>query len=181
MAKLVETTYGEALFELAIQESKIDELCEEAQVVIDVFKDNQDLVKILRSPKVEKGDKEELIKNVFDKFVSKDITGLLTVMVSKDRQDKIVSTLQYFIKRVYEYKIGVAFVTTARPLTDDQKLSVVSRLLATTDYVDFKINYDIDESLIAGMVIRIGDRVVDSSVKHKIDELARNLKNIQLA
>ena len=140
MAKLVETTYGEALFELAIQESKIDELCEEAQVVIDVFKDNQDLVKILRSPKVEKGDKEELIKNVFDKFVSKDITGLLTVMVSKDRQDKIVSTLQYFIKRVYEYKkIGVAFVTTARPLTDDQKLSVVSRLLATTDYVDFKI------------------------------------------
>ena len=101
MAKLVETTYGEALFELAIQESKIDELCEEAQVVIDVFKDNQDLVKILRSPKVEKGDKEELIKNVFDKFVSKDITGLLTVMVSKDRQDKIVSTLQYFIKRVY--------------------------------------------------------------------------------
>ena len=161
MAKLVETTYGEALFELAIQESKIDELCEEAQVVIDVFKDNQDLVKILRSPKVEKGDKEELIKNVFDKFVSKDITGLLTVMVSKDRQDKIASTLQYFIKRVYEYKkIGVAFVTTARPLTDDQKLS---------------------ESLIAGMVIRIGDRVVDSSVKHKIDELARNLKNIQLA
>ena len=38
MAKLVETTYGEALFELAIQESKIDELCEEAQVVIEVFK-----------------------------------------------------------------------------------------------------------------------------------------------
>lgn len=54
MAKLVETTYGEALFELAIQESKIDELCEEAQVVIDVFKDNQDLVKILKSPKVER-------------------------------------------------------------------------------------------------------------------------------
>ena len=177
MAKLVETTYGEALFELAIQESKIDELCEEAQVVIEVFKSNEDLVKILRSPKVDKGDKEELIKNVFDKFVSKDITGLLTVMVSKDRQDKIVSTLEYFIKRVYEYKkIGVA-----RPLTDDQKLSVVSRLLATTDYVDFKMNYAIDESLIAGMVIRIGDRVVDSSIKHKIDELARDLKNIQLA
>ena len=65
--------------------------------------------------------------------------------------------------------------------TDNQKLSIVSRLLSTTDYVDFKMNYDIDESLIAGMVIRIGDRVVDSSIKHKIDELTRNLKNIQLA
>ena len=40
MAKLVETTYGEALFELAVQESKVDELCEEAQAVIDIFKDN---------------------------------------------------------------------------------------------------------------------------------------------
>ena len=52
MAKLVETTYGEALFELAIQESKIDELCEEAQVVIEVFKSNEDLVKILRLTRV---------------------------------------------------------------------------------------------------------------------------------
>ena len=146
MAKLVETTYGEALFELAVQESKVDELCEEAQAVIDIFKDN-----------------EQLIENIFKKFVSEDITGLLVIMVSKDRQTKIVSTLEYFIKRIYEYKkIGVAYVTTARPLTDNQKLSIVSRLLSTTDYVDFKMNYDIDESLIAGMVIRIGDRVVDS-------------------
>ena len=179
MAKLVETTYGEALFELAVQESKVDELCEEAQAVIDIFKDNEDLVNVLKSPKVEKKEKEQLIENIFKKFVSEDITGLLVIMVSKDRQTKIVSTLEYFIKRIYEYKkIGVAYVTTARPLTDNQKLSIVSRLLSTTDY---KMNYDIDESLIAGMVIRIGDRVVDSSIKHKIDELTRNLKNIQLA
>ena len=175
MAKLVETTYGEALFELAVQESKVDELCEEAQAVIDIFKDNEDLVNVLKSPKVEKKEKEQLIENIFKKFVSEDITGLLVIMVSKDRQTKIVSTLEYF------KKIGVAYVTTARPLTDNQKLSIVSRLLSTTDYVDFKMNYDIDESLIAGMVIRIGDRVVDSSIKHKIDELTRNLKNIQLA
>lgn len=182
MAKLVETTYGEALFELAVQESKVDELCEEAQAVIDIFKDNEDLVNVLKSPKVEKKEKEQLIENIFKKFVSEDITGLLVIMVSKDRQTKIVGTLEYFIKRIYEYKkIGVAYVTTARPLTDNQKLSIVSRLLSTTDYVDFKMNYDIDESLIAGMVIRIGDRVVDSSIKHKIDELTRNLKNIQLA
>ena len=176
MAKLVETTYGEALFELAVQESKVDELCEEAQAVIDIFKDNEDLVNVLKSPKVEKKEKEQLIENIFKKFVSEDITGLLVIMVSKDRQTKIVSTLEYFIKRIYEYKKrGVAFVTTARPLTDNQKLSIVSRLLSTTDYVDFKMNYDIDESLIAGMVIRIGDRVVDSSIKHKIEKDNDNL------
>jgi F-type H+-transporting ATPase subunit delta len=42
------------------------------------------------------------------------------------------------------------------------------------------MNYTVDESLIGGMVIRIGDRVVDSSIKHKIDELSRSLMKVQL-
>jgi flagellar biosynthesis/type III secretory pathway M-ring protein FliF/YscJ len=48
------------------------------------------------------------------------------------------------------------------------------------EYVDFQMNYTVDESLIGGMVIRIGDRVVDSSIKHKIDELSRSLMKVQL-
>ena len=42
------------------------------------------------------------------------------------------------------------------------------------------MNSNVDESLIGGMIIRIGDRVVDSSIKTKLDELARDLKKVQL-
>ena len=109
------------------------------------------------------------------------MTGLLITMVSKDRQKKIVDTLEYFRKRVLEYKkIGIAYVSTAKPLTDEQKKAVVGKLLETTEYVDFQMNYTVDESLIGGMVIRIGDRVVDSSIKHKINELSKSLMKIQL-
>ena len=69
---------------------------------------------------------------------------------------------------------------TARPLTDVQKKAVAAKLLETTEYVDFQMNYSVDESLIGGMVIRIGDRVVDSSIKHKINELSKDLMKIQL-
>ena len=94
---------------------------------------------------------------------------------------KIVDTLEYFRKRVLEYKkIGIAYVSTAKPLTDEQKKAVAGKLLETTGYVDFQMNYTVDESLIGGMVISIGDRVVDSSIKHKIDELSRRLMQIQL-
>ncbi len=76
--------------------------------------------------------------------------------------------LEYFRKRVLEYKkIGIAYVSTAKPLTDEQKKAVAGKLLETTGYVDFQMHYSVDESLIGGMVIRIGDRVVDSSIKHK--------------
>ena len=48
-------------------------------------------------------------------------------------------------------------------------------------FVDDVLSFcSVDESLIGGMVIRIGDRVVDSSIKHKIDELSRSLMKIQL-
>ena len=171
MAKLIEATYGDALFELAVEESRVDSLYDEAGAVIEAF----------NHPEVEKGEKEELINNIFSQFVSGDMTGLLITMVSKDRQKKIVDTLEYFRKRVLEYKkIGIAYVSTAKPLTDEQKKAVAGKLLETTGYVDFQMHYSVDESLIGGMVIRIGDRVVDSSIKHKIDELSRSLMKIQL-
>lgn len=182
MAKLVETTYGDALFELAVSESRVDALYEEAVVVVESFNNNPDLGKLLAHPKVEKEEKETVIKNVFEKFVSKDMTGLLLLMVEKDRQENIVDTLEYFIERVLEYKkIGIAYVSTAKELTEAQKKAVESKLLATTDYKEFKINYTVDKSLIAGMVIRIKDRVVDSSIKTKLANMANELSGIQLA
>lgn len=182
MAKLVETTYGDALFELAVSESSVDSLYAEAQAVIEAFEQNVELGKLLNHPKIEKEEKEQVIKNIFEQFVSKDMTGLLMIMVSKDRQNNIVDTLKAFQNRVKEYKkIGIVYVSTARALTDEQREKLVAKLLATTNYVELEMTYTVDESLIGGMVIRIGDRVVDSSIKHKIDELAKDLRKIQLA
>ena len=54
MAKLVSTTYGDALFELALEENKIDLVSEEVTFLKDVFKENDELLKIMNHPKVPK-------------------------------------------------------------------------------------------------------------------------------
>lgn len=182
MAKLVSATYGDALFELAVQESKVDSLYAEATDCLKVFEENSELGRLLNHPKIDKSEKERVIEDTFGNYVSKDMTGLLVLMVSKDRQKQIIETLKYFLGRIKEYKkIGIATVSTARPLTAQQKDKVVSKLLATTGYTDFEIDYIVDETLIGGMVIRIGDRVVDSSIKTKLDGFAKDLRKIQLA
>ena len=181
MAKLVSATYGDALFELAVEESKVDSLYAEATDCLKVFEENSELGRLLNHPKIDKSEKEKVIENAFGQFVSKDITGLLVLMVSKDRQKQIMETLRYFIGKIKEYKKIGSAVVSAKSLTAAQKEKVLSRLLATTGYVDFEIDYIVDESLIGGMVIRIGDRVVDSSIKTKLDEFAKDLKKIQLA
>ena len=87
----------------------------------------------------------------------------------------------YFVERVKETKkIGVACVTTAIELTASQKSAVESKLLETTAYKSMEMHYAVDQSIIGGMIIRINDRVVDSSVRTKLDGLKKQLLQIQL-
>ena len=66
-------------------------------------------------------------------------------------------------------------------LSAQQKADVEKKLSDTTGFTTLEMNYSIDKSLIGGMVIRIGDRVVDTSIKTKLAELTKNLNKIQLA
>ena len=181
MAKLVSKTYGDALFELALEQNAVDELSKEVQVVSEALRENEELMKLLEHPKIVKEEKLQIVENIFKGRVSDDLTGFLQLIVNKDRSGEIYAILDVFMDRVREYKhIGVASVTTAVELREEQKQAVIDKLLATTDYESFEMKYAVDAALIGGMVIRIGDRVVDSSIKHKLELMSRDLMKIQL-
>jgi len=182
MAKLVSKTYGDALFDLALEENKVDELFEEVVVLKQILNDNPDFTKLMNHPKVVKEEKEEVMESVFKNRVSDEITGFLKIIIVNNRFADIYSVMDHFIARVKEYrKVGVAFVTTPLELSDAQKADVEKKLLETTKYEKMEMNYILDKSLIGGMVIRIGDRVVDSSIKTKLSKMAKELSKIQLA
>ncbi len=182
MAKLVSKTYGDALFELALEENKLDLFFEESEVIRQVFLENSELIKLLNHPKIDKDEKISVIENIFKDRASKEFVGFLTLVVRKERQNDLMNILDYFVSQVKEYKkIGVAYVSSAKELSEVQKADVEKRLLAHTDYKEFEMNFAVDKNLIGGLVIRIGDRVVDNSIKHKLNELAKDLYDIQLA
>lgn len=181
MAKLVEKTYGDALFQLAIENQSIDELYDEAKAVLLVLKENEDIKKLLGHPKISKEEKSDFIEKVFKGRISEDLTGFLTILVKKDRQNDMEKTFDYFIARVKEYKkIGVVSVVSAAALSEIQKSDIVEKLLSTTGYETLEMEYTVDSSLLGGMKISIGDRVVDSSIKTKLSSLSKDLYKIQL-
>ena len=178
MAKQVETTYGNALFELAIEEGKIDDWYVEVLELTSILKKNKDLIELLNHPQVDKLEKEKIIKNIFEGKISNEILGLIVMIMDKGHISKIVGVFRYFIKLVNEHKnIGVAKVTSATVLTEAQKSKIENRLIETTSYSRMEVTYKVDESLIGGLVIRIGDRVVDSSIKTKLETLSKTLAN----
>ena len=136
---------------------------------------------IYEHPKIVKEEKVKIVEDIFAEKISAEFVGLLRLIVEKGHFAKVDTVLDYFIDCVKEYKnIGTAYVTSAMELSEAQKAAVEKRLLETTKYVKFEMHYAVDSALIGGMVIRIGDRVVDSSVRTKLNDLTRELSKIQL-
>ena len=182
MAKLVHKTYAEALFKLAVETNQIDVFFEESKAIIQILGENEDLLKLLCHPKIKTEEKVSVIENVFKGRISDDMTGFLVLSVEKERHNELTGILDVFVDMVKEYKhIGVAYVITAIELDDARKREVEKKLIDTTKYVQFEMHYKVDKAIIGGMIIRIGDRVVDSSIKSKIENMSKDLYNIQLA
>lgn len=181
MAKLISKTYGDALFELALEKKCEDSLLSEAEEVLKALSENPDFSKLMTHPKILKEEKLKILEAVFKGRVSDELTGFMTIIIKKDRFAEMEEILNYFISRVKEHKgIGVAYVTTPFTLNEIKKAAVMERLLATTSYKKMEIHYSVEEGIIGGMVIRIGDRVVDSSIRTKLEELKRQLLKVQL-
>lgn len=182
MAKLVSKTYGEALFELAVEENKVDVFMEEMEGIQAVLEQNEDFGKLMNHPKILKEEKIEVIENVFKGRISDELTGFLILIITKDRYSEIDAILNYFLSEIKKYKgIGIAYVTSASELKKEQKAAIEQKLLETTSYQKMEMHFDVQSELIGGMIIRIGDRVVDSSIRTKLNELTRQLVQIQLS
>lgn len=182
MAKLVSGTYGEALFELAYEKNTVSAMLEEVSGLQMVLKENKELSVLMNNPKVSKEERESIVKEVFGGRICDDLLNFLILLVQKGRYAYVEEILAYFTDRVKEAEgIGTAYVTTAVELTPAKKDEVHKKLLATTSYREIEIIYQVDPSLIGGMTVRINDRVIDSSIKTKLEKMERSLLTIQLA
>ena len=93
MAKLVSKTYGEALFEVAVEEGTIDSTLEEVQIVLDVIEANEQYIKLLTHPKLPVEQKVSLVEQVIAGTASDPLTGVMVTIVEKGRFTEIVKIL----------------------------------------------------------------------------------------
>ncbi len=181
MAKLVADTYGQALFELALKSNALDAVADEVAFVRTIILENKELLTILTHPKIGTQEKINVVENIFKGKVSDMIMGLMVTMIDKSRAGSIVKVFDYFLESADEYRlIGHADVISAMELTQDFKEKINAKLIATTKYKSFKIKYTVDEDIIGGLIIRIGDRVVDSSVRTKLDKISKELLSVNV-
>ena len=180
MAKLVSKVYGDALFELAIEQDKLESVRDEVQTVSQALKDNPDFLPTLMHPDMTMEKKQEMVRKVFS-TASDDMMGLIDVMIRKNRIGELGKVMDYFEMRAKErLKVGVVMVSTPIQLSEEDRKKVEKRVLEVTDFASLEMKYIVDPALLGGMVIRIGDQVLDNSIRSKLDAMGRQLAAVRL-
>ena len=181
MAKLVVKRYATALFDIAKSEGKMATYEQEVKVIVTALQDESDFMAVLENHKVTTEEKINLIETVFADKIENPILGLLVLLVKKGRQSEMINVLEGFLERIKkESGIVKATVTSAVALSESQVEAIKAKLEASTKS-KIELETIIDEGIIAGLVIRVGDKVVDASVKGEMQTLKKQLSDIRLA
>jgi len=176
MAKLVSKVYGDAYVSVVSEKNNLIDALEEIKLLKKILLENGEIIELLDSPKLDDEEKTAFIKGIFENHISVDSLGFLLTVIEKKRQAELLPIVDYVIDCIKELLlIGKATITTALELDDAKKERIVDELLKTSHYKSLEVEYVVDNSIIGGIVIRIGDRVVDSSVKTRIEKMRKML------
>nr|UEQ11912.1 ATP synthase CF1 delta subunit [Kumanoa mahlacensis] len=165
--------YAEALLEL-VQTSNILEKADKDIIMINnlVSKSNQ-LNVFFGNPLIQSSSKKDVIKQLFSGQISDIILSFLLVLVDRKR----ISLLNPIIVKYLELvalleSITIAQVTSAVPLTEEQKSNLVNKLEVITKSKKIELDIKTDSELIAGFKIQIGSKIIDTSLRGQLKEMA---------
>ena len=162
MARSVETIYGDAFYEALLSVDRLEAGLRDAEALLEVYEEKRDLESVVSS-------------------LCPETEGLYSAAVEKGREDAIPGILRAFIARAKEEAgIGTAVVTTAFPLSEEKKEEILQKLRDTSGYRMIEAEWEVDPSLIGGIVIRLGGRMVDGSVRQRLGRMKRELKDLRI-
>jgi len=170
------------LFSLALENDKLDTIWEEVRMIRQILSENPTFVKTICHPEISKQDQIKLLDDAFKGKVSDEVMGFFHVLADKKRLKELDAVLEYFDRSAKEYKkIGVVYVTVPMELTKAQQDKIRERILEVSSYETLEMHVETDASLLGGMVIRIGDEILDNSIRSKMEHMARKINQIKLS
>ena len=180
MAGLVEKTYGDALFELFLEEapSKLTEAKEELSAVNSIISELPELIKLSKTPTVEKEEKLGIVKEAFEGRLSGYIFNFLMVLTEAGRLEYFDKVTEYFRERCNEH-LGIADITviTCQPLTAKAKADLSAKMAKLLGK-KIVMKEEIDPSIIGGIVVKNGNTTLDGSVKARLRALRSDLGSV---
>ncbi|ACL74656.1 ATP synthase F1 subunit delta [Ruminiclostridium cellulolyticum] len=167
---LVEKRYAQALLELS--GSDINSIKEEFGDFTNLYNSDKDFRDFLNNPVVKTDKKQALIRSVFTDRLSKNMLNMILLLVSKHRTAEIPGIFNQFIQMANETANVLDMkIIMAAPMDEVQLETLREKFKKKYNAVAVNSTEIVDESLIGGLKVIIGDKVYDGSVKGRIESL----------
>ena len=164
--------YAKAVLSLATDQKATEAVNKDMKLIVNTIADSKDLREMLQNPVVRSSDKKTVLNQVF-KNTSKITANLISTLITNKRIALLGDVASKY-NQFYDALIGteVAKVTTAVALTDSLKTKVLAKVKELTGKEIEVINI-IDESILGGFILRVGDIQYNASIANKLNKLKR--------
>ena len=178
MISVVAERYAEALFQVGEETSSTTKLYEELNAVVDILKSNKDFFNVLKSPLVSKGEKRDLVEKVLGGQLSSNLNNFLKIIIDKDRVSAIEAILKSY-KSLLNDKNNVVegIAITAVAMTKDEIKELEAKLSSKYNK-NVTLKNKVDESVLGGVLVRLGNEEIDGTVKTRLAKMKEQLSQV---
>lgn len=168
--------YAKALLDLALEEKQDETVYNDMKLVAQTIAENAELQLVLESPIFKIADKKEAVLKVFGTNICQLSTNLIGLLETNKRMSLLhLIALQYNVLFNEKKQFVEATVTTAIAIDDKMRALILDKAQELANGKKIQLTNKIDESIIGGFILRVGDVQIDASVLNKLGNLKREL------
>jgi len=171
--------YAKSLIDLAVEKGVLETVYEDMNGISKTVSDSRELQLLLQSPIIKPDAKQNILKQVFQSKVSDLTNSFIAIITDKGREQLLGGIAEAFIQQYKSHNNLVqAEVISAAPL-DAEANAQVQAILAKISTDTAEIIETIDPSILGGFILKVGDKMIDSSVASQLKELKREFTENQ--
>jgi len=169
--------YATALYELADEAKALDAVAQDLKDLREMLKASDELSRFVRSPLIDRDDQTAGILAVAAQAQVGDLTRRFLGVIGKNRRlFALAAIVDAFLRELAARRGEItASVTSAAPLTDEQVAAVTDALRQAVGG-KVVVEQSVDQGLIGGLVVRVGSRMVDTSIRTQLQRMQRSLR-----
>ncbi len=172
--------YAQTLLDLSLQEGKLDVAFNDMNFFVSVYKQSKDFSAVLKSPVITADKKLPILNKIFKGRINDLTLSFIELVTRKNREEVLIEVANEFSALYFEHKnIAKATVISAIELPEASVSAIKSKLEAFTGK-GIVIETAVDKSIIGGVVVKIGDKIIDKSVKNMLNRLKLNFNGASL-
>ena len=171
MYEYLDKRYALALYEVAEENNKVEEYLNDLRQICDLIDNNNEFYEVIKHPQISTKRKKETFINIFKGKIDDQLLSFLLILIEKGRFLYLREKLNE-MEKIHREKNNtlLAMIKTAVPLLDSE-MENLNRILEKKYNKKIIITAEVDKSILGGVYVRIGNDVIDDTVKSKIDEM----------